>query len=86
MSLWILGTGSDNYPDYAPCQARKQSNYAMQHMVGLIDLIYDCVEFTAGLKLIALSEVIPYIVIQNLAPLGVIYGVSVKTLRHVAYP
>jgi len=86
MSLWILGTGGNNYPDDAPCQTRKQSDYAMQHMVGLIDLIYDCVEFTAGLKLIALSEVISYIVIQNLAPLGVIYGVSVKTLRHVAYP
>ena len=58
----------------------------MQHMVGLIDLFGDRVEFTAGLKLIALREIIPYIVVQNLAPLGVIYGVSVKTLRHVTTP
>jgi hypothetical protein len=58
----------------------------MQHMVGLVDLIDDRVKFTLGLKLIPLGEVIPYFVVQNLEPRGVIYGVSVKTLRHVATP
>jgi hypothetical protein len=84
MPLWLFGPSSNNYPHDGPCQTRKDSDYSMQHMVGLIDLFGDRVKFNLGLKLIPLGEVIPYFVVQNLAPLGVIYGVSVKTLKHVA--